>query len=62
LVGTTQEWSRKVLAFLTNSRLGWKGLPVASTLAYYKYSCITDVKSFIRLPPVVRNLQIFVLT
>jgi hypothetical protein len=35
--------------FPTNLRLGWKGLPGASTLAYYENPYITAVKSFIVL-------------
>jgi hypothetical protein len=32
--------------FLANIRLGWKGLPVTNTLAYYKHSKITVKKVF----------------
>ncbi len=41
----------QALAFLTNIRLGWKGLPGANTLAHYKYLFITTVKSFITSSP-----------
>jgi hypothetical protein len=34
----------------TNNRLGWKGLPRANTLVYYKNSYLTPVKSFITSP------------
>jgi hypothetical protein len=38
---------RSTPVLTTNIRLGWKGLPGTSTLAYYKHSKITTVKSFI---------------
>ncbi len=41
----------KAPALLTNIRLGWTGLPRTNTLAYYKNSQITDMKSFITLAP-----------
>jgi hypothetical protein len=37
------------LALLENIGLGWKGLPGTNTLAYYKHSQITAVKSFITM-------------
>ncbi len=39
----------KAAALFTNNELGWKGLPWTNTLAYYKYSLITNVKGFITL-------------
>ncbi len=41
----------KLLALLTSIRLDWKGLPGTNSLAFYKHSQITDVKSFITLGP-----------
>ncbi len=35
----------------TNNRLGWKGLSVANTLAYYENSYFTAVKRFKTLAP-----------
>jgi hypothetical protein len=40
----------RVGSSLTN-RQGWKGFPGTNTLAYYKHSLITVVKSFITLAP-----------
>ncbi len=40
---------RHALALLTNTRLGWKGLRGTNTLAYYKHSKLTAVKSYISL-------------
>jgi hypothetical protein len=37
------------LALLENILLSWKGLPGTNTLAYYKHSQITAVKSFITM-------------
>jgi hypothetical protein len=37
------------LALLGNIKLGWKDLPRTNSLAYYKHSEITTVKSFILL-------------
>jgi hypothetical protein len=47
--------------FPTNIRLGWKGLLRTNTLAYYKQTHITIVKSFITLAQVVqlRLLQLY---
>ncbi len=42
---------RQAIALLANNRLRWKGLPVANTLAHYKYSKITFVKSFVTFVP-----------
>jgi len=39
----------RLLALLTNIRLGWKGLPGTSSLAYWGHSKITGLKSFIAL-------------
>ncbi len=41
----------RLLALLTNIRLGWKGLLLENTLAYDENSQFTDVKSFIKLAP-----------
>ncbi len=35
----------------TNIRLGWKCLPGTNGLAYYKYSLITTIRSFVTLDP-----------
>jgi hypothetical protein len=41
-----------LLALTKNIRLGREGLPgVKNTLAYYNYSYITNVRSFIALVP-----------
>ncbi len=37
----------KLLDLYANKRLGWEGLPMTNTLAYYEHSLITYVKSFI---------------
>ncbi len=42
---------RKNLDLLTNSRLGWNGLPGTLTLAFNIYSNIAALKSFITLAP-----------
>jgi hypothetical protein len=54
----TKEWSKwnllhsgRLLAFLTNIGLGWKGLAGPNTLAFCENSYITAVKSFITLGP-----------
>jgi hypothetical protein len=39
----------RLLVFPTKIRLGWKVLPGTRTLAYYKHSLSTVVKSFITL-------------
>jgi hypothetical protein len=41
----------KLLSSPTNIRLGWKGLTRTYTLAHYKHSSITDIKSCITLGP-----------
>jgi hypothetical protein len=41
----------RLLASPTNIRLGWKGWPGSSTLAYYENSSIIAVKCFIGLAP-----------
>ncbi len=42
------------LALPANIRIGWKGLPGTNTLANYKHSKITIVKSFITLGSFVK--------
>jgi hypothetical protein len=42
---------RKAMGLLENIRLGWKLLPRTNTIAYYKHSKISEVKSFITLGP-----------
>jgi hypothetical protein len=39
----------RLVAFPTDFGQGWKGLPGTYTLAYYKNSLITALKSFIKL-------------
>ncbi len=39
----------RILASLTNFRLGWKGLPGTNALAYYEKVQLTALKSFITL-------------
>jgi hypothetical protein len=39
--------------------LGWRDLPVTSTLAYYEYSQITAEKSFVRLKPEPNVTKLF---
>ena len=51
-------WGR-LLASLTNITLVWKGLPGTNTLAYYESSKITDVLSFITLPPGPNVIKLF---
>ncbi len=41
----------RLLALPTNIKLGCEGLPATNTLAYYKNSQITDVKSFVTMGP-----------
>jgi hypothetical protein len=41
----------KLLALPSNNELGWKGLPGANTLVYYKNSQLTAIKSLITLAP-----------
>jgi hypothetical protein len=36
----------RLMALATNTKLGWKGLPKANTLAYYEHSKIADIKTF----------------
>jgi hypothetical protein len=43
-------WGR-LLASLTNNRLGWKGLPGTNAPAYYENSKITATEGFIGLTP-----------
>jgi hypothetical protein len=38
-------------AFLTNNRLGWKGLQGTNTLAYYEYVVNYDRKKFNNIGP-----------
>jgi hypothetical protein len=38
-------------ALPANIRLGWKGSQGTNTVAYYEHLKMTDVKSFITLPP-----------
>ncbi len=53
----------RLLTSPTNIRLGWQYLPRSNTLAYYKYSYLATVKSFITLAPGVnvRNLFTFII-
>jgi hypothetical protein len=37
---------RQAPVSLSNIRLGWKGFPLTSTLAYYECSLIENIKSF----------------
>jgi hypothetical protein len=49
-------------ALSKNIRLGWKGLPVKNTLAYYEHLQITTVKSFITLgtgPTVASTFKLY---
>jgi hypothetical protein len=39
----------KALAFIGNIRRGWRDQPDKNTLAYYEYSKIMTVKSFVTL-------------
>jgi hypothetical protein len=48
-----------LLALLTNNRLGWKGLPGTSAIAYYEKSYLTAVKSFIILTPGANVKKLF---
>ncbi len=41
----------RLLALPTNIRLSWKGLQGTNTLAFYKTSQLTAVRSFITLAP-----------
>jgi hypothetical protein len=41
----------RLLALPSNNRLGWKGLPVTNTLAFYENSKITAIKRLITLGP-----------
>jgi hypothetical protein len=57
------------LALFTDIKLGWKGLPGTSTLAFSKKLLIADVKSFITLArgPMLfnyyaRNLRMLVIS
>jgi hypothetical protein len=52
-------FTREGLVLLANIRLGWKGLPGTNNLAYYKYSKITPVKSFITLGLGVNVIKLF---
>jgi hypothetical protein len=45
-----------LLALPANIRLGWKYLPGANILAYYKNPQITTVKSFIGLAPLIETI------
>ncbi len=48
-----------VLALPTNIRQSWKGLTGTNTMAYYKCSEITAVKSFIVMTPGVNVIKLF---
>ena len=50
-------YSDMPLALPTNIILRWKGLQGTNTIAYYKYSLNTDIKSFITLDPGVSALS-----
>jgi hypothetical protein len=39
------------MAFVTNIRIGWRGLPGTNAVAYYENTSITNVKSFIIFCP-----------
>jgi hypothetical protein len=49
----------QALALFANIRLVSKDLPGTNTIAYYKHSLITTVKSFILLVPGVEVLNFF---
>jgi hypothetical protein len=49
----------RLVALSTNIRLGWKGLSVTNTLAYYQHWQITAVKSFITSSPRANVLKLF---
>jgi hypothetical protein len=51
----------KLLTLSANTRPGWKALPGANTLAYYKNLKLTAVKSFITLAPGVNVYKTFFL-
>jgi hypothetical protein len=48
----------RLLASLTNIRLGWKGMPGTNTLAYYKKSVNYSREKFIEQAPEVEPLAI----
>ena len=50
---------RQALAFPSDIRLGWKGLPGTNSLAYYERSYLTAVKSFITLRPGPNVIKLF---
>jgi hypothetical protein len=48
-----------VPALLSNIKLGWKGLPGASTLAYLSEASVTKPKSFITLTQGANVIKLF---
>jgi hypothetical protein len=51
--------SDSVLVLPTNTRLKWKSMQVANTLAYYDTAIITVVKSFIVQAPGACTINLF---
>jgi hypothetical protein len=47
--GALERCFSSALALLENIGFGWEGMPGTNTLAYYKHSKITTVKSFIAM-------------